>query len=267
MNDHQIPVETATVDSNFGDNDVGNNDPCETSLCAQRVEAHEAPLKNVENIFLNARAHQRSVRTVSEMTSQHGLGQHKQMQSTLSFLGRLATSTDDPAPGQTQRSLTLVHSRAPQSDAAFPYGVDARTIDDCGRIKPSLSAGSLASLCDWQAGVLDTVIVDGYVKLTQRSEHIGAPRGRSSGHVGFSVDAKGLERVLLRPAHLYQLGLGQGDTVILAVLPEHRALVVINPGLLAGFAPAHVLTMLTSDDDALAPVVSRALSSVVAGVQ
>ena len=269
VHDHQIPVETATVDSEtaLGDNDVGNDDPCEKSLFAHRVDAHEAPLKNVANIFLNARAHERSVRTVSEMTPHHGLGQHKQIQSTLSSLGRLATPANDPAPGRTQRSLTLVHSRAPQSDAAFPCGATPRTIDDDGRIKPSLRAGSLASLCDWQSGVLDTVIVDGYLKLTQRSEHIGAPRGRSSGHVGFSVNAKGLERVLLRPAHLQQLGLVPGDAVILAVVPEHRALVVINPCLLAGFAPAHVRAMLISGDDALTPVVSRALSSVVAGAQ
>ena len=71
----------------------------------------------------------------------------------------------------------------------------------------------------------------------------------------------------LRPAHLQQLGLVPGDAVILAVVPEHRALVVINPCLFAGFAPAHVRAMLISGDDALAPVVSRALSSVVAGAQ
>ena len=64
-----------------------------------------------------------------------------------------------------------------------------------------------------------------------------------------------------------RLGLVPGDAVILAVVPEHRALVVINPCLFAGFAPAHVRAMLISGDDALAPVVSRALSSVVAGAQ
>lgn len=162
-----------------------------------------------------------------------GLGGH---------LGELAASSAEHRP--VRQGLTLVHATAPATPGRFPDGVEARIVDDCGRLRPNLRAGSTADVLGWQAGVLDTTIVDGWLTLTQRPEHVGAPRGRTGNLVGFTVTGRGVERVCLRPAHLLALDATAGTLLLVAAIPDSAALVVVNPMQLAGHAPAHVRTLL-----------------------
>jgi len=201
--------------------------------------------------------------TLHGVATVHGLQRKAQSDATLRGLGRfggLLQNLSTPTRPHDGPSLTLVRATAASSDASFPLGVSARIVDGGGRLKPQLTAGPLTELLGWQDGVLDTTMVDGYLALTQRPEHVGAPRGRSSANVGFTATAAGVERICLRPAHLIQMKAAAGDVLVIAAIPEHGALVVVNPIVLAGFAPRHVLTLLGVEQPvALAVVAESAL--------
>jgi hypothetical protein len=183
----------------------------------------------------------------------HGLQRKARSDATLRGLGGdgglegLIANLTRPERPHSAAPLRLVSAAAPKSAARFPLGCTGRELDAKGRLKPHLKTGSLSVLLGWQPGVLDTVIVDGYMTLSQRPEQIGVSGGRCGARVGFTVIASGVERISLRPAHLFQLDATPGDELMLAPIPDRGALVIVNPMVLAGFAPPHVLGLLGAE--------------------
>ncbi len=185
--------------------------------------------------------------TLQRVATVHGLQHKAQSDATLRGLGRfggLLQNLSTPARPHDSPSLTVVRAAAAPCEASFPLGVSARIVDHAGRLKPQLTAGALTELLGWQDGVLDATMVDGYLALTQRPEQVGAPRGRSSAKVGFTATRTGVQRICLRPAHLIQMDATAGDVLVIAAIPDRGALVVVNPTVLAGFAPRHVLSLV-----------------------
>jgi hypothetical protein len=145
----------------------------------------------------------------------------------------------------------------------FPIGCRTRRLDASLRLKLQLGERSLTDVLGWGEGVLDVVIAEGWALLTQRPELRGAPRGRNSAYAAFTVGARGVERIGLRRNHVTLLGVRVGDEVLVAALPDHAALVLCDPDLIAALAPAHVARLLPAgarEPDAVPVAVAGCMS-------
>jgi hypothetical protein len=163
-------------------------------------------------------------------------------------LGRIA---DDAfaRPGDRAASmpaLTLVRPAAPATPVRFPVGVQSRKVDDSRRIRLRWDSDSIAELLGWSTGLLDAVCHDGWLVLTQRPEHVGAPAGRNSSFANLVSAGTDSERIAFRDAHLGHLAAACGDHLLVAPIPDAGALVVTNPVGLAAFASSHVQTLITN---------------------
>ena len=146
--------------------------------------------------------------TFQRVATVHGLQRKARSDATMRGLGGpgglegLIANLTRPERPHSAAPLRLVSASAPKSAARFPLGCTGREFDVKGRLKPHLEAGPLAELLGWQPGVLDTVIVDGYMTLSQQPEHIGVSGGRCGARIGFTVIASGVERISLRPVRV-----------------------------------------------------------------
>lgn len=171
--------------------------------------------------------------------------QREQLNLTRARLGRIATAADTgAASGRPVGSITFLDPTPPPTPVRFPLGCRTRRVDASGRIKLQLGDTGLSQLLGWTDGVLDFVTVNGWAVLTQRPEQRHASRGRNSSYAGFSVAAGGVERIGLSPTHLHLIGVATGDEVLMAALPEHNAITMCNPDIVASLAPAHVARLL-----------------------
>jgi hypothetical protein len=194
---------------------------------------------------LSARGFEDPPRTVEEVANVHPFQTKKRLDARRHGLGGLLGELSGVAAVSRPKTLTVVRPTAPQSEMRFPDGFLFCTVDSAGRIKPHFPDGRLSDLFGWRGGVLDSVLVDGWLRLSQPADCVGRPRGRCNERVGFTVASTGIERVCLRPAHLSGLGIRPGVTLFVAPILDEQTLVIVNPGQqLAAHAPAHVRTLL-----------------------
>ena len=132
------------------------------------------------------------------------------------------------------------------STSTFPLGAQIRRVDASGRFKPGFDSGSLSELLGWSAGGLDVTVVDGWLLLTQSSTSRQISGRRCSHLVALTVNANGVERVALRPAHLERAALGADRNLLIAPLSNIGALVVVNPAVCLFAAPDNVAAGLHS---------------------
>ena len=161
--------------------------------------------------------------------------------------GSLGDLLHNPSKVAARHQLTLVEAAAPATPCQFPCGVEARVVDDDGRLRPQFAAGQVCDLLGWQSGVLATTLINGWLVLTQRPEHVGARRGRNNDKAGFTVGSSGVERICLRPAHMLHLDTNAGGLLLLAAIPDEGAVVIVNPLLIAAQAPGHVRPLLGAE--------------------
>jgi hypothetical protein len=168
-------------------------------------------------------------------------------------LGRIASlATDTARADRPAGTITFIAPQPPAPVGMFPLGCRTRRLDGSNRFKLQLDDRRLADLLGWADGVLDVVVDAGWALLTQRPEQRDAARTRNSAYAGFTTGA--IERVALRPGHLTLLGLDAGGEVLVAPLPDHRALALCNPDLIAGLAPPHIARLLPAPPAPAAPV-------------
>ena len=163
--------------------------------------------------------------------------------------GRLADFVTSDTTLRGPGPIALVQPAAPAVPGEFPAGVVARCLDESRRLRPNLPGGQLTRLLGWQPGALGTTLVDGWIALVQRPEHVGARRSRSSHLAGFTAGASGCERIALRLAHLLHLDAVPGTLLMLAPVPDRGAVVIVNPLLIVRIAPTHICTLLGIDPD------------------
>lgn len=187
----------------------------------------------------------RTVRRVATTDSTLNRQPHVQIAESSSFGGRLGRSLLGGRPTSPGRPASS-EGACETAPVPFPNGVFARHLDDSRRIKLQLRSGSLREQMAWRAGGLSTTIVDGWAVLRQSVESAATPRTRYGQQAGLTIDAKGVERICLRPAHLQALGLGVGDLLLVAPLLEVNALVVVDPRRLVEVAPAGVRRLATT---------------------
>ena len=160
-------------------------------------------------------------------------------------------ATDTGAVTRPAGTITFIAPQPVVPAGVFPLGCRTRRLDGSSRFKLQLDDRRLADLLGWADGVLDVVVADGWALLTQRPEQRGAGRTRNSAYAGFTAGP--VERVALRPGHLTLLGLTARDEVLVAPLPDHGALALCNPDLIAALAPPHIARLLPSNPAAATP--------------
>jgi hypothetical protein len=189
--------------------------------------------------------------TVAEVTNVHPLQTKKRLDARLHGFGGLLGELTGVAAVTRSPALPVVRPAAPPSPMAFPDGYIFCTLDSGGRIKPHLSYGRLADVFGWRSGVLDSVLLDGWLRLSQPADCVGRPRGRCNERAGLTVAQSGIERVCLRPAHLAALGIRPGDPLFVAPILDQQTLVIVNAAhQLAAHAPAHIRTLLGEEPTA-----------------
>ena len=190
----------------------------------------------------------RGLRTVDAMPATHSLSQTRQLDVTRRRLGRIGDIATRSTETRSVASLTLVPTAPVTSTPTFPLGAQTRRVDASGRFKPGFDSGTLSELLGWSAGGLDVTVVDGWLLLTQSKTARQSSRRRCS-HLGaFTVNANGVERVALRPAHLERAALGADRNLLIAPLSDIGALVVVNPAVCLFGAPANVLAGISSQE-------------------
>jgi hypothetical protein len=169
--------------------------------------------------------------------------QHQQIDLTRNRLGRISAMSDGP----TEPATTGLRFRSSQPVEAptvtFPLGCRTRIIDASNRVKWSFGEMAPSTLLGWENGLLDAVVIDGWLTLQQRPSQVGASRRRNSAYAGFGLGTNA-ERISLRHGHLAGLGLDAGDDVLVAVIPDRQAVVMCDPNRIAAVAPAPVVRML-----------------------
>ena len=195
-----------------------------------------------------ATAHRSGLRTVDAMPATQTLTQTRQLDVTRRRLGRIgAIATQNTDTGSVS-PLTLVPTAPVISTPTFPLGAQTRRVDASGRFKPGFDAGTLSELLGWSVGGLDVTVVDGWLLLTQSSTARQSSRRRCSNFGALTVNANGVERVALRPAHLERAALGADRNLLIAPLSDIGALVVVNPAVCLFGAPANVLAGISSQE-------------------
>ena len=186
--------------------------------------------------------------TVDAMPATHSLSQTRQLDVTRRRLGRIGAIATQNTDTYSVSPLTLVPTAPVTSTPTFPLGAQTRRVDASGRFKPGFDAGTLSELLGWSAGGLDVTVVDGWLLLTQSSTSRQIS-GRRCSHLGaLTVNANGVERVALRPAHLERAALGADRNLLIAPLSDIAALVVVNPAVCLFGAPGNVLAGLSSHE-------------------
>jgi hypothetical protein len=200
------------------------------------------------------------VQTVAAVTTPLStLHQREQTRLARTRLGRIASmAADTDRAERPVGTITFIAPQPPTLAGEFPLGCRTRRLDGSNRFKLQLDDRRLAELLGWDDGVLDVAVAQGWALLTQRPEQRGAGRSRNSVYAGFTTGA--IERVALRPGHLSLLGLATGGEVLVAPLPDHGALALCNPDLIAALAPPHIARLLAQP----APVAPAAVEPVVA---
>ena len=188
------------------------------------------------------------LRTVDVMPATHSLTQIRQLDVTRRRLGRIGGLATRSSETRSVSPLTLVPTAPVTSTPTFPLGAQTRRVDASGRFKPGFDSGTLSELLGWSAGGLDVTVVDGWLLLTQSSTSRQIS-GRRCSHLGaLTVNANGVERVALRPAHLERAALGADRNLLIAPLSDIAALVVVNPAVCLFAAPDNVLAGLSSHE-------------------
>ncbi|MFM7252302.1 MAG: hypothetical protein ACKO27_04465 [Ilumatobacteraceae bacterium] len=176
--------------------------------------------------------------------------QREQTQLARTRLGRIGTmATDAGAAGRHAGTLRFLAPQPAAVTGRFPVGCRTRRLEASNRIKLQLGERGLADLLGWADGALDVVIADGWALVSQRPEQQAATRGRNSAYAAFTIGAGGVERIGLRPRHLDLLGVAAGDELLVAALPDHGALVLCDPDLIAALAPTHIARLLIRPDE------------------
>jgi hypothetical protein len=183
-------------------------------------------------------------RTVTSVPATKSLGHAHQLDLARRRLGRIGDIAFADAAAGAANQLRLVPTATPAQAPMFPLGAQTRRVDAAGRLKPGLDAGSLADLLGWAAGGLEVTVVEGWLLLHQSEASLTAARRRCSQLASFSVNAGGVERVALRPAHLERLALPADRYLLLAPLPGVSALVAVNPAACLLAAPTHITAAL-----------------------
>ena len=186
----------------------------------------------------------RSLRTVPEVPADISFTDHRQIGVLQHRLGRIGAAALANAPAPVNRpELTLVHARADHR-RAFPCGAETRKIDSSNRIKLHLPTGPVTQVLGWVLGALDAVTVDGWLALTQPDGFAGVRRDRCGPNARFTAPGGDRERITFRPAQLECLGLGKGDHVLIAAVPDAAALIVVNSAVCLSVAPGHIAALI-----------------------
>ena len=195
-----------------------------------------------------ALAHLGGLCTVDAMPATQTLTQTRQLDVTRRRLGRIGDIATQSTDTGSVSPLTLVPTAPVISTPTFPLGAQTRRVDASGRFKPGFDSGTLSELLGWSTGGLDVTVVDGWLLLTQSKTARQSSRRRCSHFGAFTVNANGVERVALRPAHLERAALGADRNLLVAPLSDIGALVVVNPAVCLFGAPANVLAGISSQE-------------------
>ena len=173
-----------------------------------------------------------------------------EQQAHMGGLGRLLD--DDIFAGglggdDRHADATLAFLAGDSRTPALPFlevGPVTRKVDEDGRIKLVLDAGSLCELVAWGAGSLEVTAFDGWVLLRQNPDLIGDTGGRYGNNARVTRDSKGLERICLKQAHLRQLELGPDRNVLVVPLVDAGCVALVNPSVVMATCPPFITQIL-----------------------
>jgi hypothetical protein len=192
-----------------------------------------------------------ALRTVSDMPTTSTIGEARQQQMMRRSLGRIVEL--DRVGAHRPAGLPFVDLAAPATGFAFPLGASTRRLDCTKRLKFQPGAKSLTTVLGWRDGVLDTIVCEGWLTLSQRPEQIAADRGRDSSYAGFTIAADGVERICLRRAHVGLLGVHAGADVLVALLPDSGRVIVVDPVHILRAAPGSIAALVANTGDQISP--------------
>jgi hypothetical protein len=196
-----------------------------------------------------ARAHTDTVRTVPAMNTTETSEQSER----IGRLGRiLDTDVFSGFEDDTDDDLSfLAGGGRPDPPPFLEVGPVTRKVDEDGRLKLVFDAGSMCELLAWGAGSLEVTAGSGWVLLHQPPDLVGVKTDRYGQHAGITQDAKGLERLCLKPAQLAHLQLGPDRNVLVIPFVDSRYVALVNPSAVLFSLPSHI-TKILADASCLA---------------
>jgi len=178
-----------------------------------------------------ARAHPGSPDTVPSMPSTDA-PEMTAMQIRMARLGRILDDVDVDGFGDEPSDSEIFFGRGRHEPLpSLAVGPVTRKLDEDGRFKVILDAGALCDLLAWGAGSLEVTAAGGWLLLRQPGDLVGVKPPKSGNCAGITRDAKGLDRICLKPAHIYQLHLGPDDLVLVVPLVDIGAVALVNPSV------------------------------------
>jgi hypothetical protein len=157
------------------------------------------------------------------------------MQTRMARLGHLLDGVDVDGFGDEPSDSEIFFHTGDRHESmpSLQVGPVTRKVDEDGRLKVILDAGALCDLLAWGAGSLDVTAGAGWLLLRQPGDLVGAKPGKNGNRAGITRDAKGLDRICLKPAHTYQLHLGPDRNVFVVPFVDANAVALVNPSVLA----------------------------------
>lgn len=154
------------------------------------------------------------------------------MQIRMARLGRILDDVDVDGFGDEPSDSEIFFGRGRHEPLpSLAVGPVTRKLDEDGRFKVILDAGALCDLLAWGAGSLEVTAAGGWLLLRQPGDLVGVKPPKSGNCAGITRDAKGLDRIGLKPAHIYQLHLGPDDLVLVVPLVDIGAVALVNPSV------------------------------------
>lgn len=178
-----------------------------------------------------ARAHSELGDTVTVMPATDA-PEMTAMQIRMARLGRILDDVDVDGFGDEPSDSEIFFGRGRHEPLpSLEVGPVTRKLDEDGRFKVILDAGALCDLLAWGAGSLEVTAAGGWLLLRQPGDLVGVKPHKSGNCAGITRDAKGLDRICLKPAHIYQLHLGPDDLVLVVPLVDIGAVALVNPSV------------------------------------